>query len=116
MGNQTLYKIASQARRDLKRKKISDKLLIDLYKKYNPLIDIEKFIEESKKLFPKLNCGLATVYLKHLIQEGEIINGKYEDKNHTFLLLKSKIVLDITSDQYGGPKIYVGKLKKPWSP
>ena len=66
-------------------------------------------------MFPNLNCGLATVYLRKLFSDGRIVNGKYKDNNHTFLLLEDSVVVDITSDQYGGPKVYVGPLQSPWS-
>ena len=66
-------------------------------------------------MFPNLNCGLATVYLRKLFSDGKIVNGKYQNKNHTFLLLEDSVVVDITSDQYGGPKVYVGLLQSPWS-
>lgn len=57
----------------------------------------------------------ATVYLNHLFSAGEIVNGKFKGNNHTFLLLDQNIVVDITADQYGGPRVYVGEMKLPWS-
>jgi len=49
------------------------------------------------------------------VAEGEIVQGKYQNENHTFLMLEDNQIVDITADQYGGPKVYVGDLKLPWS-
>ncbi len=81
---------------------------------YNPLEDIGSFIKRSRKLFPRLNCGLATLYLREILEDGTVVQGKYNGKNHTFLLIDGNTVVDITADQYGGPKVYVGPLRKPW--
>ncbi|MEK6826458.1 MAG: hypothetical protein AABX90_02415 [Nanoarchaeota archaeon] len=57
---------------------------------------------------------MATLYLRDVIEGGDIVRGSYKDKNHTFPLIDGNTVVDITADQYGGPKIYVGLLRKPW--
>jgi hypothetical protein len=110
----TIEKIALRARKDFEKGNIDKNELRRLYLNYNPIKNINLFIKKAKKFFPKLNCGLASVYLKKLISDGKIIRGKYLNKNHTFLLLEDKIIVDITSDQYGGPKIYVGPIKYPY--
>lgn len=107
-----LLDLVSSVRTKFEEGKIDYKLLEELYLNYNKIDCIDEFLLKSRELFPKLNCGLATVYLQHLLG-GEIINGKYSDQNHTFLLLENQII-DITADQYGGPKVYVGVLKEPW--
>ena len=56
--------------------------------------DVDSFVNKSKELFPKLNCGLTTVYLKRVLGEGEIIQGKYKDENHTFLLIDKEIIVE----------------------
>jgi len=101
-------------RNDFEKNKINYTLLKKEYMKYNKIKGIHRFIKKSKILFPKLNCGLASVYLKHFLG-GEVIKGKYKKQDHTFLFLGNKIVVDITADQYGGPKIYIGPIKEPWS-
>lgn len=99
-------------RKDFEKKLISKNILKRLYEEYNPQVNSNKFVTEAEKIFPKLNCGLTSVYLKNLLG-GKIVQGKYKRHNHTFLLLQGNII-DITADQYDGPKIYVGKLKSPW--
>ena len=107
-------RIATHVREQFEQKKVDKEELKLLYLAYSPIEDIDTFLEEAQKLFPKLNCGLATVLLKKHFPEGEIMQGKYGDNNHTFLLLDG-IVIDITADQYGGPKVYVGPLKESWT-
>jgi hypothetical protein len=110
-----LKKIAMDARKMFESGLADKKELTELYLEYNKNVeDVDLFIKRAKDLFPELNCGLASVYLQKTLGGGEIINGKYKNKKHTFLLLGNKI-LDITADQYGGPKTYIGPLKKPWS-
>lgn len=106
-------------RRQFEEHKIDDDLLIRLYNDYNPEVeDAKLFVESAKGLFPNLNCGLTTVYLKDCLQMGRIVNGKYDSENHTFLLIEElseePILVDITSDQYGGPDIYIGPIVMPW--
>jgi hypothetical protein len=101
-------------RKSFESSSIDDNLLINLYSRYNKDAgDASLFIKRAKKLFPKLNCGLSSLYLQKVLGGGKIINGKYKGQNHTFLLSNNTII-DITADQYGGPRIYVGPLKKPW--
>jgi len=114
MGEKNLLKIAQKAREDFLSKRIDKETLKKDYFIYNPITNIDEFIEKAKHLFPKLNCGLTTAYLREIIGKGEIIKGKYKQNNHTFLLV-DKIVVDITADQYDGPEVYVGKLDKPWA-
>ncbi|HIH42796.1 TPA: hypothetical protein HA246_04075 [Candidatus Woesearchaeota archaeon] len=113
-----IKKIAYSARKKFETDKIPINKLKKLYLAYNKMPNIKKFLLQAKKLFPKLNCGLATVYLKYMLGSGKIVNGKYKNNNHTFLLLankQNKLIIDITADQYEGPKVYVGRIKKPWS-
>ena len=107
--------IAFKIRLDFENQKIDENELGELYQRYNSIKSIDSFIQIGKEVFPNLNCGLATVYLKKLFPDSEIIKGKYGDNNHTFLLLDERVVVDITSDQYGGPRVYVGPLRNPWS-
>ena len=110
-----IKQIASKARADFEAWRIDEDKLKRLYQQYCPLADIDSFMNSAKEMFPNLNCGLATVYLRKLFSRGIIVNGKFENNNHTFLLLEDSLVVDITSDQYGGPKVYVGPLQSPWS-
>lgn len=114
MNSKLLEKEALIAREKFENGKINYPLLRNLYQKYNRLDDIDKFIKEAKEIFPRLNCGLATLYLKDVLKEGEIKRGEYRNESHTFLLLKNNIIIDITADQFNGPKVYVGLLKFPW--
>ncbi len=106
--------IACRVRADFEAGAIDESELKLLYRQYNPLDDIDSFMAHAREMFPRLNCGLATVYLKKIFPDGKIAMGKYGENNHTFLLL-DELVIDITSDQYGGPKVYVGGLQSPWS-
>src|SRR3989338_867482 len=113
-----IKKIAYSARKEFETDKIPINKLKKLYLAYNNMPKIRKFLLQARKLYPKLNCGLATVYLKYRFGFGKIIKGKYKNHNHTFLLLtnkQDKLIVDITADQYAGPKVYVGRIKNPWS-
>lgn len=109
-----LNKLALKARQDLGNGTVDKKLLAELYREYNPEIeDVDNYVAVGLSMFPRLCCGLASTYLKHTIGHGEITTGQYSGQLHTFLLVDSKLV-DITSDQFGGPPVYVGYMKKPW--
>lgn len=110
-----ILKTAQKIRSEFEQHKISKQTLRELYSVYNPHVDIDDFIDEAENMFPVLNCGIATVHLKHIIGSGDIIQGSYQGNNHTFLLLENKIVVDITADQYDGPAVYVGNIILPWS-
>ena len=114
-----IKEIVVDVRRQFEQHLVDDDLLIQLYHNYNPKVEnVKLFVESAKELFPNLNCGLATVYLKECLQMGRIVNGEYNGENHTFLLiedgLKEPFLVDITSDQYGGPDIYIGPIVTPW--
>ena len=114
MKDKEIQNTATKIRKDFKENRIQDKILMDLYHVYNPDVDSRVFVHEAKKIFPKLNCGLASVYLKKILGAGEVVQGKYLENNHTFLKISKNKILDITADQYGGPKVYYGELKFPW--
>lgn len=111
----SLLKIAQKARKSFEERTVSRDRLEDLYRTYQPeVLDIGLFVESAQRLFPNLNCGLASVYLQAEIGLGEIIQGFFNDAPHTFLAINDTII-DITADQYGGPPIYVGPLVGQWS-
>ncbi|MCI5108440.1 MAG: hypothetical protein MRY49_01170 [Candidatus Pacebacteria bacterium] len=110
-----LLRLAEKVREDFENSSIPREKLINLYSKYNQAVDAENFIETAIRIFPRLNCGLASIYLQSLIKEGKVTRGKYKGIDHTFIMFDDNRVLDITADQYGGPRVYLGKLKKPWS-
>lgn len=111
--------IASEVRKQFELGEVDEYLLRTAYQRYNPLEDPDLFLQRAKEYFPHLNCGLTTTYLQGKLQTGTIVNGRYRDQNHTFLLLDNPesepIIIDITADQYGGPKVYVGPVEAPWS-
>ena len=111
---ENLIKTIKQIRSNFEKQEVDYLLLRKLYTKYNKIPSIDSFMEKAKSLFPKLNCGLASLYIQNKLGKGELIKGKYKNQNHTFLLLENNTIIDITSDQYGGPKVYIGPLKKPW--
>ena len=115
MGNRKIeiQQIAGKIREDFLNKRIPKEKLARLYSYYNREVNESTFVAKAEAIFPKLNCGLASVYLKNILG-GEIIQGKYGEDKHTFLLSNDWVV-DITADQYGGPKVYVGEFKSPWA-
>ncbi|MDP3734085.1 MAG: hypothetical protein Q8R37_02560 [Nanoarchaeota archaeon] len=108
-----LEKIAMEMREEFETKTIDVKLLEQFFYDYIPLNHCESFIQKSLESFPRNNCSVATVYLKHKIPEGKVIPGWYGLDVHVFLMVDD-IIVDITADQFGGPKVYVGPLKYPW--
>ena len=107
--------LVKKVREDFEQKQIPKEKLAELYAKYNPSVDTQRFVIEAEKLFPTLNCGLASVYLREVLGCGEVVRGTYKNHNHTFLLLSDGTIIDITADQYGGPSVYIGVLMLPWS-
>ena len=107
--------VAFQARREFECRSVSRQLLSKLYLVYNPEVgDVESFLDQAELRFPEGNCGLASLYIRHLLQEGSLVRGHYRSDSHTFLAL-GVLIIDITADQYGGPEVYVGPVTTPWS-
>jgi hypothetical protein len=103
----------TQVRKQFEEGGINQELLSQLYEDYAQVGDTTKFVSKAKEIFPRGNCGLATLYLRQIIG-GEIIRGAYANQGHTFLMLDKRII-DITADQFGGPKVYIGPLRSPWA-
>ena len=106
--------LVKKVREDFERKQIPKGKLAELYAKYNPTVDAPLFVGEAEKIFPRLNCGLASVYLQEVLGCGKIVCGTFQNYNHTFLQLPDGKIVDITAGQYGGPSVYVGSLVPPW--
>jgi hypothetical protein len=83
------------------------------YGAYAPGLDIDLFLARSRALFPALNCGLCSAYLRAVLGRGSIRRGRYDGEAHTVLAIGSTII-DITADQFGGPPVYVGPPRRPW--
>lgn len=115
-GIGTLSTLAHKARRDFENGRIDTGVLEGLYAAYNPLQDLGSFIEASQHIFPSLNCGLASLYLRYLLGTGQLMRVRYGSHNHTVLQVDDETIMDITADQYGGPTIYIGPLASPYSP
>jgi hypothetical protein len=114
----TLAEIESAAhavRQEFEQGTVNPQILADLYHAYNPLEDIDVFLQRARALFPALNCGIASVYLQYRLKTGAVLRGSYDGEPHTFLDLGEDKIADITADQYGGPVVYVGPLQSPWS-
>ncbi len=114
MELEKIKKIAKKVREKFERGNISKELIKKLYIEYRLIQNVDSFFKRADQLFPNLNCGIASVYLKRKIKDSKIVQGKYKDNNHTFIITQDNLIVDITSDQYGGPKIYVGPIKSPW--
>ena len=110
-----ILEIAKNTRREFEESRVDKDLLARLYLAYNQVEDINSFIKRADLIFPSLNCGLASAYIQGKIECGEIVLGHYHNNPHSFLLLDEGFIVDITADQFGGPKIYVGPLTYPWS-
>src|SRR5262245_25798387 len=114
LSTDQLEVVAFESRKAFEDQTIPTALLGNLYLEYNPDVGrIERFLRRAAETFPTYNCGLATVYLKHVYGGGEVVNGFYDGHDHTFLKLGGMAV-DITADQFGGPRVYVGTLDLPW--
>lgn len=110
-----LQKLAERARRDFMAGSIARPLLRRLYSTYSHEIEeLDIFLDGASELFPRGNCGLASTYLKEIAGEGEVVQGKYGNEPHTFLVINSQVV-DITADQFDGPAVYVGDFTEPWN-
>ena len=113
--DRVLKATVSRIRRQFESGKVPQLLLALEYFRYNPISDVTRFIYSAGEMFPKLNCGIASTYLRGELGAGQIVTGSYNGVKHTFLLLDGRVVVDITADQFGGPSVYIGALKKPWS-
>lgn len=116
----TIQNAVVEARKQFEDHRVDTQTLEKLYAAYNPDVgDVALFIQRARELFPHLNCGLASVYLREILNLGTVTQGEYLNHDHTFLLIEneqdSPTVADITSDQYGGPPVYVGPLQAPWA-
>lgn len=83
------------------------------YRAYTSMADIELFLRRARALFPALNCGLCSAYLRSVLGRGSIVRTTYNGHPHTVLAIDS-VIVDITADQFGGPPIYVGAAMPLW--
>ncbi len=113
MSTLAIKKTIYQTREEFEMGTANQELLVGLYKEYADVGDTLKFVNKAKEIFPNGNCGLASLYIKKKLG-GEVVRGKYGEHNHTFLFVDGTVI-DITADQFGGPKIYIGPLQSPWS-
>ena len=104
----TAYKIREQ----FETGAINQELLVQLYRDYADVGNTVSFVNKAKDIFPRGNCGLASLYLKRELG-GEVVHGEYGKHKHTFLIIDGTVV-DITADQFGGPKVYVWSIQRPW--
>ncbi len=109
-----LMNFLRQVRSAFEQKNIDQSLLCSLYLNYQLVKEIEGFIAHAMAIFPKGCCGLASLYIQHSLQRGTIVQGRYNNEPHTFLLLDNNMIIDITADQFGGPEVHIGPLRDPW--
>ncbi len=115
MNTEIMLNAARNIRKEFEARTIDRSLLRNLYQNYNHMSGIDSFLYQAERMFPKLNCGLAALYLQYRLNAGSIIKGSYGDQRHTFLLVENDLIVDITADQFGGPEMYVGPLRHPWN-
>lgn len=113
MITSTTEKTVHKIRKQFEEREVDQRLLAQLYQDYADVGDTTRFVAKARDIFPRGNCGLASLYLKKELG-GRIVQGKYGRHKHTFLLIDDTVV-DITTDQFGGPKVYIGPLQSPWS-
>lgn len=106
--------VVFRIRRRFESGKIPPLVLASAYSGYNPIDDVTRFVSLANELFPRLNCGVASSYLRDTLGGGEVVTGTYNGSTHTFLLFNGTTVVDITADQFGGPRVYIGPLTEPW--
>ncbi len=111
-SRECLLAAARKARRELRLGRVDRGLLARLYHGYQPIPEVRRFVERGLGMFPKLCCGLASVYLRHRLAEGVVHCGSYAGQPHTVLVVRGWVV-DVTADQFGGPGVYVGPLVPP---
>lgn len=95
------------------KRNVPEEQLSQLYCEYHRIENLVAFIQRARELFPTGNCGLASIFLRKELG-GEVVRGSYAGIPHTFLLVNRNVV-DITADQYGGPRVYIGPLTQPWA-
>lgn len=108
-----IHNIVIKTRKQFEMNTVDTAMLKKIYGSYTLIPNMDEFVTIALSQFPKLNCGLTSLYLQYLLQDGEVHSGKYKQENHTFLTIEN-LIIDITADQYGGPKIYIGSLCEPW--
>ena len=109
----TLHAKAQEVRRAFERDEFDIELARAVYGAYAPDIEIDLFLSRARELFPALNCGLCSTYLAAVLGCGVVRRGTYGAAGHTVLMVDRRIV-DITADQFGGPRVYVGAPQLPW--
>ncbi len=109
----TLHAKAQEVRRAFERGEFNVALARRAYEAYAPDIDIDLFLGRARALFPALNCGLCSTYLGAVLGCGVVRRGKYGAEAHTVLMV-GPLIVDITADQFGGPRVYVGPSQLPW--
>ncbi len=76
-------------------------------------------IESCMPNFPRGWCDIASVVLMHRLGEGELLTGVYYKSPRVFdshaVLSVGGAICDMTADQFGGPKLYVGEFVLPWT-
>lgn len=90
----------------------------NFYSKSNPE-HIQRSVEACLPNFPRGCCDFASLLLQDRIQDGEVTTGVYYKRPrafdaHAFLQLGG-ILCDLTADQFGGPRIYIGEFVLPWA-
>lgn len=108
-----MEKTAYRTREQFEQKSTDTKLLVALYRDYADVGDTAQFVGKARDIFPLGNCDITTLLLKEKLG-GEVVQGKYGEQKHTFLSIDG-VIVDITADQFGGPEVYVGPLRSPWS-
>jgi hypothetical protein len=114
-----IYQIATEVREGFELQSLDPKIVWSRYCRWVPDArhwDKDKFLSLANTAFPLGCCGLASAFLSEEVDIGCGIPEHilYKDEPHT-ILLGSLAMIDITADQFGGPRIYVGPMVRPWS-
>ena len=119
MSVDKIYDAAVLAREGFERQTLDRDVLWLRYCRWNPSAydeDKDFFLDLAAQSFPVGNCGLASAYLweEVSIGDGQPKSVFYRGEGHTVLLGRIAMV-DITADQFGGPRVYIGPMVSPWS-
>ena len=119
MTVEKIYEAAAKVRNEFESQSVDRDLLWVRYCRWNPAAwryDKNRYLDLAAASFPLGSCGLASAYLWGEVDvgEGQPKSVYYRGYEHTVLLGRIAMV-DITADQFGGPRVYIGPMLDPWT-
>ncbi|HVV67264.1 MAG TPA: hypothetical protein VHB72_04330 [Candidatus Saccharimonadales bacterium] len=113
-----VYRVAKEVREGFEQRSFDPEVVWARYCSWVPDArhwDRGKFLDLANTSFPLGCCGLASAFLSKEVDVGygQPEHIYYKSYPHT-VLLGDIAMVDITADQFGGPRIYVGPMVDPW--